>query len=131
MFEQWLVEFTHTAIRIIDLMALLIVLVGEAFIAGLALMLPSRTGHERGDVWLRYARWLVAGLTFQLAADIIETTITTDMESVARLGLIAVIRTLLNYFLERDMAEVRERDRTEASISLQSRESLMAPAKGE
>jgi uncharacterized membrane protein len=75
----------------------------------LGVLLTSRTGHERRDVWLRYARWLVAGLTFQLAADIIETSITTDLESVARLALVAVIRTLLNYFLERDMAEVRDR----------------------
>ena len=32
----------------------------------------SPTGHELRDGYLRYARWLIAGLTFQLAADIIE-----------------------------------------------------------
>ena len=112
--HAWLVEISQTAVLVIDTMALLVILAGtiEAFVTGLRLMLTSRTGHERRDVWLRYARWLVAGLTFQLAADIIETSITTDMESVARLGIIAVIRTLLNYFLERDMAEVRARDGT-------------------
>jgi uncharacterized membrane protein len=51
---------------------------------------------------------LVAGLTFQLASDIIETSITTGWEAVARLGAIAVIRTFLNFFLERDLAEIRE-----------------------
>jgi uncharacterized membrane protein len=51
----------------------------------------------------------VAGLTFQLAADIIETSIRSDWEAIARIGAIAVIRTFLNYFLERDLAEVRER----------------------
>ena len=56
-------------------------------------------------MWIRYGRWLVAGLTFQLAADIIETSISTDWEGIARLGAIAVIRTFLNYFLERDIAE--------------------------
>jgi uncharacterized membrane protein len=62
-------------------------------------------------VWLRYSRWLVAGLTFQLAADIIESSITVGWEAIVRLGAIAVIRTFLNYFLSRDIAEVREQQR--------------------
>jgi uncharacterized membrane protein len=45
-----------------------------------------------------------------LAADIIESSISTSWESVGRLAAIAVIRTFLNYFLERDLSEVRERE---------------------
>ncbi|MCC7253649.1 DUF1622 domain-containing protein [Hyphomicrobium sp.] len=113
--EAWLVEVTRAAVLIIDAMALVTIVAGtvEAFVSGIVLLLSSRTGHERRDVWLRYARWLVAGLTFQLASDIIETSITTSWEAVARVGAIAVIRTMLNYFLERDLAEVRERQRTD------------------
>lgn len=115
--EQAFAEITRATILIIDGMALFVIVAGtvEAFIAGLALMLGSRTGHERRDVWLRYARWLVAGLTFQLAADIIETSITTSWEAVARLAAIAAVRTLLNYFLERDLDEVRTRQRETAT----------------
>ena len=58
-------------------------------------------------VWLHYARWLVAALTFQFAADIVETSIRTDWESIGRLDAIAAIRTFLNYFLERDLRELR------------------------
>jgi uncharacterized membrane protein len=54
-------------------------------------------------------RWLVAGLTFQLAADVLETAITTNWDEVARLAAIAAIRTFLNYFLERDLGEIRQR----------------------
>jgi uncharacterized membrane protein len=57
---------------------------------------------------VRYGRWLVAGLTFQLAADIIATSITPTWQEVGQLGAIAVIRTFLNYFLERDLAELRD-----------------------
>jgi uncharacterized membrane protein len=60
-------------------------------------------------VWLRLGRWLVAGLTFQLAADVLETAITTSWDEVARLAAIAAIRTFLNYFLERDLGEIRQR----------------------
>lgn len=115
--KEWLIVVTESAIIIIDWMALIIVLMGtiEAFVRGLGVLLTSRSGHQRRDIWLRYARWLVAALTFQLAADIIETSITTDWMAMGRIAAIAVIRTFLNYFLDRDLAEVRERQGTFAS----------------
>ena len=87
--KEWLIFATENAIVIIDAMALVLIVVGtvEAFFGGLRAMLVSRrSGHERRDVWLRYARWLVAGLTFQLAADIIETSITPSWEEIGRLA---------------------------------------------
>jgi uncharacterized membrane protein len=113
--KQWLIFASEHAIVFIDTLALVIIVAGsiEAFVRGMQVMLISRRGHERRDVWLRYARWLIAGLTFQLAADIIETSIRTDWESIAQLALIATIRTLLNFFLEKDLADMRERQRTE------------------
>lgn len=132
MMQDALVEATRAAVLVIDAMALLVIVVGtvEAFVSGSILLLSSRTGHERRDVWLRYARWLVAGLTFQLAADILETSITTEWESVARVGAIAVIRTLLNYFLERDLADVRARQRDDVGYAPRSATAHPAP-KGE
>jgi uncharacterized membrane protein len=108
--KEWLILATEPAIVIIDGLALVFIVVGtvEAFVSGLRLMVSSPAGHERRDVWLRYARWLVAGLTFQLAADIVETSITTSWDAVGRLAAVALIRTFLNYFLERDLAETRE-----------------------
>ena len=114
--REWLVWVTERAVVIIDGMAALIIIIGtvEAFIDGIRLMMGSKSGHERRDVWLRYARWLVAGLTFQLAADIIETSIRSGWQAIAQLGAVAVVRTFLNYFLEKDMAETRARQRESA-----------------
>jgi uncharacterized membrane protein len=111
--KEWLVFATQQAIIIIDAMALIIIFVGtvEAFFSGMRVMFSSPTGHERRDVWLRQARWLIAGLTFQLAADIIETAITPSWEDITRIAAIAAIRTALNYFLERDLDEMRDRQR--------------------
>jgi uncharacterized membrane protein len=117
--KEWLIVITEHAVVIIDALALVTIAVGtaEAFVSGLRVMLASGSGHERRDVWLRYARWLIAGLTFQLAADIIETSIAPTWESIGRLGAIAVIRTFLNYFLERDLKEIRERQRSSEESS--------------
>jgi uncharacterized membrane protein len=111
--REWLVLVTENATVVIDALALVIIVVGtiEAFAGGLRLLLSAPSGKERRDVGLRYARWLVAGLTFQLAADIIETSITTSWDAVGRLAAVAVIRTFLNYFLENDLGEMRERQR--------------------
>ena len=111
--QEWLKLATEFSATIIDAIALVIVVIGtlEAAVKGFALTFSSPSGHERRDVWLCYARWLVAALTFQLAADIIETSIAPTWDDVGRLAVIAVIRTLLNYFLEHDLGEVRDRQK--------------------
>ena len=109
--KEWLILATSVAVDAIDWLALILIVVGavEAFFQGLWTMFASRDGHHERDVWLRLGRWLVAGLTFPLAADVLTTAITTSWDEVARLAAIAAIRTFLNYFLERDLGEVRQR----------------------
>lgn len=106
---DWLIAAAEMVTIAIDVMAIILIVVGtiEAFVAGLRLMLSSSTGHERRSVWLRHGRWLIAGLTFLLAADIIETTVAPTWQDIGRVAAIAVIRTFLNYFLERDLADIR------------------------
>ena len=93
------------AIVTINAMALLVIIVGtiEAFVVGLRALL----NQESRLVTQRYGRWLVAGLTFQLAADIIETSVTPTWEDIGKLAAIALIRTFLSYVLERELAEMR------------------------
>ena len=117
--KEWLILATHYSVVLIDAMALLVIVSGtvEAFARGLYHLFTSTNIHESRGIWLRYARWLVAGLTFQLAADIIETSIAPTWDDIGRLAVIAVIRTFLNYFLERDLAEVRERQSDREGVS--------------
>jgi uncharacterized membrane protein len=113
--KEWLIFLTENAITLIDALALVIVVYStiEAFISALSFLFGPPDDTKRRHIWLRYARWLVAALTFQLAADIIETSITTDWNAIGRIGAIAVIRTFLNYFLDRDYDDVRERQHPE------------------
>src|SRR5262245_652965 len=127
--QEWLIYLTEKSILLIDVLALVIIVFGtlQAFITGAHLMVTNPSGYERRIVWLRYARWLVAGLTFQLAADIIETSITTKWDAVGRLAAIALIRTFLNYFLEKDLRETRELQK-ESSPSAAGKEPREAKA---
>lgn len=112
--EGWLVSITKVAIVIVDGMAAVFLFIGtiQVFINGLRLMLtPSVDNHQKRGVWLQFSQWLVAGLSIQLAADIMETAIAPGWQEIGQLGAIAAIRTFLNYFLESDMSEMRERDK--------------------
>src|SRR5215831_9233882 len=105
--RAWLATVSEPAIVAIDAIALLVILLGTVEVL---LKVVRATFKPLGEqlarqAWLRYARWLVAGLTFQLAADIIETSNSTNWQTIGRVGAIAVIRTFLNYFLERDVEQ--------------------------
>lgn len=111
MLHDLLRHIAHFVVPAIELMALAIIAAGtlEAFVRGSRVMWtwPEHPAEIR-VVWLRYSRWLVAGLTFQLAADIIATSVAPGWEEIGKLAAIAVIRTFLNYFLERDQSERQE-----------------------
>jgi uncharacterized membrane protein len=57
------------------------------------------------EVRVRFGLWLSLALEFQLAADILLITVQTNLESLAKLASIAVIRTFLNYFLNKELEE--------------------------
>ncbi len=59
------------------------------------------TGRE---IWLKFATWILLGLEFALAADLLRTAVAPTWEDIAKLAVIATIRTMLNYFLAKDIA---------------------------
>jgi uncharacterized membrane protein len=75
-----------------------------------ALLLSSRSAHpvSRKRIWVRFAVWLLLALEFELAADVLQTTIAPTWDDIGQLASIAVIRTFLNYFLEKDIEKYGE-----------------------
>ena len=69
---------------------------------------------DKKAVWQRFGVWLLLGLEFELAADIVRSTIAPTWEQIGQLAAIAVIRTFLNYFLEKDIEKSAERAEEEA-----------------
>ena len=86
--------------------AVLLIVIGaaEALIRVLAPGFARQASlGARKEVWVRFAMWLLLGLEFELAADIIRTAIAPTWTDIGQLGAIATIRTVLNYFLEKDI----------------------------
>ncbi len=61
------------------------------------------------DIRLRLGRALALGLEFTVASDILRTAVAPTRQDILNLGAIVLLRSLLNYFLEREIrqAEVR------------------------
>jgi uncharacterized membrane protein len=97
----------------IEAAAVLIVAVGaiEAVVRVIGVLThPGTTHGARKETWRRFGMWLLLGLEFELAADIIRSVISPTWQEIGELGAIAVIRTFLNYFLEKDLQHADERD---------------------
>ncbi|CAJ37001.1 DUF1622 domain-containing protein [Methanocella arvoryzae] len=54
---------------------------------------------------LAFSRYLVLGIEFQLAADIIKTAANPSWNDLGILAVVAAIRTFLNFFLQREMRD--------------------------
>ena len=105
-------EFASNIALGIEVVAVLVVAFGalEAMLGLVRTLQPrNATLVRRKEVWRRFGAWLILGLEFELAADIIRSVIAPTWLEIGQLAAIAAIRTFLNYFLEKDLAETRER----------------------
>jgi uncharacterized membrane protein len=111
--KDWLTLVSASMILIIHSMALVVVAYGtvQAFWQCIRAMGDSTPrDHRFHRAYVTYARWLVSGLTFQLGADIVATAFSPGWEEIKHLAAISVIRTFVNYFLERDLSAMEQRE---------------------
>ncbi len=65
------------------------------------------------EIRLYLGRFLALGLEFQIGADILSTAVAPTLDDVLLLGAIVVIRTVLNYFLSKELERERQQVRSE------------------
>ncbi len=109
--ESLLHEVAHYVALSIEVVAILVIAMGtvQAVVGIVRVVLsPHANNVEKRAVWLEYSRWLVAGLTFQLAADVVNTSFSPTWDEVSRLAVVAAIRTFLSYFLDREVEALRK-----------------------
>src|SRR5262245_14995248 len=98
--EELFVSVARGAALLIEAVAVIVVSFGaaEAFIGLVALIAKPSSAHGvRKAIWRRFGTWLLLGLEFALAADIIASVVSPTWQDIGQLGAIAVIRTFLNY----------------------------------
>ncbi len=94
---------------LVEMIGALLIGIGVALaLVSLVQVLRRQTLGSYERTRLVLARFLSLGLEFQLAADILATTVSPSWTQIGKLGAIAVIRTGLNYFLAREIKEETE-----------------------
>jgi uncharacterized membrane protein len=104
--EEFLKTFWGIAATIVEGAAALLIAIGatEAFVMSLwRFRSPTR---QKMQIWMHFATWLLLGLEFELAADVIRTAIAPTWSDIGQLAAIAAIRTFLSYFLDEDIEKV-------------------------
>ncbi|AFM16905.1 putative membrane protein [Mycolicibacterium chubuense NBB4] len=104
--ESALREMVDLMVRLIEACGAIVIMIGAVVaIVKFAVALGRRNINQFSSVRLSLARFLVLGLEFQLAADVLRTAISPSFTEIGKLAAIAAIRTLLNYFLNREIAQ--------------------------
>lgn len=116
--ESALRNMVDLMVRLIEACGAVVIMIGAIVaIAKFVVALARRNINQFSAVRLSLARFLVLGLEFQLAADVLRTAISPSFEEIGKLAAIATIRTALNYFLNREIAQEQreiELSRTQA-----------------
>ncbi len=109
--EDFIVAAAHHIALGLEALAILVIVYGslEAFVSASRVIVQGSFEMQTGrPIWLRFSHWLVAGMTFQVASDVVHTTVAPTWSDIGRLAAITAIRTFISYFLTRDIAEVEE-----------------------
>lgn len=115
--ESALLQASESVQTLLGAVAVLLVMMGalHALFELYRLVFLSKTFHvDKREIYIHFAQWLVAALTFQLAADIVATTVAPGWDDIAKVAAVAVIRTFLTFFLDRDLESARRIRREEA-----------------
>jgi uncharacterized membrane protein len=70
----------------------------------------------RDEIRLSLGRSLALALEFELGADILKTAVAPTWNEIGQLAAIAVLRTALNYFLERELEHAQDRERSLSTV---------------
>ncbi|WP_338900243.1 DUF1622 domain-containing protein [Streptomyces sp. TG1A-60] len=108
--ESTLRDVIGLLVRVIESAGALIIFIGAVW-AFVQFLLAGMRGGRRvsgfNRIRLSLGRFLVLGLEFQLAGDVLRTAVAPSYTEIGQLAAIAAIRTALNYFLGREIAQER------------------------
>ena len=119
-FDQGLAALAMALRSVLEAFSLATVLLGLLITlrqAGQGWRAQRRGSSGFQGVRLTFGSWLAMALEFQLGADIVATSTSPTGAHLVQLGVVAVIRTLLNVFLARDL----EAEASHRSLSQEGR----------
>jgi uncharacterized membrane protein len=108
--EHNLEDVVNVLVQVVEAAGAAIIFVGAviAFVRFLLVAFRREGMDPFARLRLDLGRFLVLGLEFQLAADILRTAVAPNFTELAQLATVAAIRTALNFFLCLEIKEETE-----------------------
>ena len=109
----WLVEALEWLATIIDVAAIAILVIGAArFIVGYIGSELRRDRDERvrriNGARVELGRYILSGLELFIVSDIVHAALSLRFSDLLFLGLLVVIRSIISYFLERELEQLKQ-----------------------
>lgn len=102
--EAFARDFVDHLIPVVELIGAVVIGVGVLVAFGAYVLSELRVRPRPYEaIRLLLGRFLALGLEFQLASDILGTAVSPTFREIGKLGAIAAIRTILNYFLAQEI----------------------------
>lgn len=107
--EELLADVVNVLVVIVEACGAAVIIIGAvwAFARFAWVGFTLRATAAFVPVRLTLGRFLALGLEFQLASDVLRTAVAPSWEELGKLAAVAAIRTALNYFLSKEIAEER------------------------
>jgi uncharacterized membrane protein len=103
-------DFINTISLVLNVIGSLIIIAGVIIslidLVRKEVIARQETVAANESIRIKLGSYLVLGLEFFIAGDIIRTIVTPTWEGVGILGAIVVIRTILSYFLTKDLRKL-------------------------
>jgi len=120
--EETVRTVVDVLVRLVESAGAIVIFSGAAiaFVRFVVVAVGSRSAADFVPIRLDLGRFLAIGLEFQLASDILRTAVAPTFLEIGELAAVAAIRTVLNFFLAREIRDERaevEENRREADTT--------------
>ena len=107
--DELLADIVNVLVTVVEACGAAVIITGAvwAFARFVWVGVTRRTTSAFVPVRLTLGRFLALGLEFQLASDVLRTAVAPSFAELGQLAAVAAIRTALNYFLSKEIAEER------------------------
>src|ERR687883_1293675 len=106
--EELARNFVDVLIPVVELIGAVVIGVGVIVAFGAYVLSELRVRPQPYEaIRLLLGRFLALGLEFQLASDILGTAVSPTFSEIGKLGAIATIRTVLNFFLAQEIERAK------------------------
>ena len=116
--EEIAVTITKNVSHSVEILAA--VIIGIAMIKMLLQYLQIPGGKNKiiskEQVRVNFGSSVAVALELLLGADVLSTAVSPEWDDIGKLAAIAVIRTILNYFLEKELQQIHAKDGKESNF---------------